>query len=222
MDITVVILIIVIAVIAYVSWLFDQKRREKYQIWAELHGWSYDYGRDRKVYHHYSNFTRLQQGSNRYAFDILRGMLNEYPATAFNFHYETYSNTSKGRRTTHHHYFGVVLIQIERFFPKLRIYPTNLFGKIGSALGFGGISFESVEFYKKFTVRCHKQKFAYDFCHPRMMEYLLTRKDTIIELEGNILALFNGGGKMNPDEVEECLIKLIQLRELMPKYLFRN
>lgn len=228
MDTTTVIVILVIViglVIAYVSWLFEQKRREAYRTWAELNGWSYDHRRNRQTYHRYSNFNRLQRGSNRYAFDILQGTWNKYPASAFNFHYETYSTSSDGKTTTrktHHHYFGVVLIQIERFFPKLLISPNNIFKKIGDALGFGGINFESVEFSERFTVRCHNKKFAYDFCHPRMMEYLLTRPDTVIELEGNIFALFNGRGKMNPDQVEESLNKLIQLRELIPKYLFRN
>lgn len=229
MDTTIIIFLTIIGlVVAYVSWLFEQEKREKrekYRNWAEFIGWSYDHREDREIYHRYLNFDRLQRGSNRYAFDVLQGMWDEYPARAFSFHYSTSSSSGSsqyGIHTIHHnHYVGVVLIQIEPFFPKLLIYPTTLFGKIRSALGFGGIKFESVEFSKRFTVRCHDQKFAYDFCHPKMIEYLLTRMedfltrtDTVIELEGNVLALFKEK-ELEIDEIEEGLVRLIHLRELM-------
>ena len=167
----------------------------------------------------------MQQGSNRYAFDILRGRWGKYPAEAFNFHYETYSTVSNGKTTTtttNHHYLGIATIQIERSFPELLIAPQNLFSKIGNVLGFGGIKFESVEFSQNFTVQCRDKRFAYDFCHPRMMDYLLSNPDTWIELEGNTIAIYKVRGKMQPAEVEACLIKLYQLRQLMPQYLFRN
>jgi hypothetical protein len=225
-DATIIIVIIVIGlVIAYLSWWFENKRREAYRVWAKLHNWSYDYCRDRATYRRYSFLNRLQKGSNRYAFDILKGKWGKYRAEAFNFHYATHSTSSNGHSTTtttHHHYFGVVIIKIESSFPELLIFPQNFFGKIGNVLGFGGIKFESVEFSEKFTVRCNDKKFAWDFCHTGMMDYLLTKQDIFLELEGNIIALYKLRGKMNPDEVEECLIQLCELRQLMPEYLFRN
>ncbi|NJK47044.1 hypothetical protein HC931_01460 [Candidatus Gracilibacteria bacterium] len=229
MDATTIVFIIVIGlVIACLLWWIEHKRqearREAYRVWAQLHNWSYDFHRDRETYRYYSFLNRLQQGANRYAFDILEGTWGGYPAEAFNFHYETYSTSSSGygsTTTTHHHYFGVVIIQIERSFPELMIFPQNLFGKIGSALGFGGIEFESVEFSNNFTVRCSNKKFAWDFCHPRMMDYLLSGGDIFLELEDNILVLYKMRGKMKPDEVEEYLIELCELRKLMPEYLFR-
>jgi hypothetical protein len=223
--ITVILILVIVFVVAYLLWWVENKRREAYHVWAQLHGWSYDFRCDRETYRCYSFLNQLQKGSNRYALDVLKGTWEGYPAEAFNFHYQTYSTSSNGRgttRTTHHHYLGVVLIRIERYFPELLIFPQNIFSKIGSAFGFGGIKFESVEFSKMFTVHCDDKKFAYDLCHPRMMDYLLASSDIIFELKGNIAVLYKTGGRMKPDEVEERLVQLCQLRQLMPEYLFLN
>lgn len=226
MDIiTVSVFIVIGLIIYYVLWRNDKRRREALLNWAQSHGWSYYEHKDRQTYRHYSFLNRLRQGSNRYAFDILQGKWNEYPAEAFNFHYETYSTESNGqssRRRTHHHYLGVVLIQIERNFPKLLIYPENLFRKLSNALGFGGIKFESIEFSRRFTVLCNDKKFAYDFCNTKMMDYLLTISDIELELDENIIVLYYERGKINPEKIQEYLIELEQLRQLMPKYLFSN
>ncbi len=223
MDITIVIVFIVISLIAYyIFWRINKRRREALLNWAQSNGWSYYEHKDRQTYRRYCFLNRLQQGSNRYTFDILHGRWDGYPAEAFNFHYSTTSSDSKGNRRTHHHYLGVVLIQIELNFPKLLIYPENLFRKLSNALGFGGIKFESVEFSRRFTVRCNDKKFAYDFCNTKMMDYLLMVSDIELELDENIIALYHERGKINPEKINESLIILCQLRQLMPKYLFEN
>jgi hypothetical protein len=221
MDISIIIFIVIGLVIYYILWRIDKRRREALLNWAQSNGWNYYEHKDRQTYRRYSFLNKLRQGSNRYAFDILRGRWDGYPAEAFNFHYSTTSSDSHGSKT-HHHYFGVVLIQIECNFPKLLIYPENLFRKLSNALGFGGIKFESVEFSQRFTVRCNDKKFAYDFCNTKMMDYLLIKLDIELELDKNIIALYYEHGKINPEKIQEYLVKLYQFRQLMPQYLFNN
>ena len=145
-------------------------------------------------------------------FDLLRGIWHRYPADAFTFHYETQFND-----TTIDHYFGVVLIYIEESFPRLTIRRRGLFS-------FGGISFESVTFNEEFTVHCQDKKFAYDFCHPKVMEYLLAQGGGIdIELKNSVLAIFIDEEELNIEDVEICLNRLVELRgKLMPNYLYRS
>jgi hypothetical protein len=227
MDITSIIFfsvfIVICLIIYYIQWRNDKRRREALLNWAQSHGWSYNDHRDQQTYDRYSFLNGLQRGKNRYTFDNLHGRWDGYPAEAFNFHYSTTSSDSEGNRKTHHHYLGVVLIQIERSFPKLVIYPEDSFQKLINAFGFGDIKFESVEFSRKFTVDCSDKKFAYDFCNTKMIEYLLMRSDIDIELDENIIALYHNSGTIDdPEKIQEYLIKLCQLRQLMPKYLFNN
>jgi hypothetical protein len=53
-----------------------------------------------------------------------------------------------------------------------------------------------------------------------MMEYLLQHPDTAIEMEGNVLAVYDSH-RLEPHEVEPYLEHLGKIRSLMPDYLFR-
>ncbi|MDP6519851.1 MAG: hypothetical protein QF411_08120, partial [Planctomycetota bacterium] len=149
-----------------------RERREAFAAWAQGNGFTYSPGRDAGLAKRFSFLDKLRQGSNRYAEHVLAGQWQGREALAFTYHYETYSSDSKGRRQTHHHRFGVVLIELECTFPELRIHPENFFGRLGQALGFDDIDFESVEFSRAFTVRSPDKRFAWDFCHTGAMEYL--------------------------------------------------
>jgi hypothetical protein len=87
------------------------------------------------------------------------------------------------------------------------------------AFGYDDIDFESHEFSRKFCVRSKDKKFAYDVCHARMIEYLLANDDLNIEIENMTLALAYSG-VLKAEEIEPNLRRLVEVRELMPKYLF--
>ena len=200
----------------------ENARRERLAAWAKSRGWTYDPNCYKKsIFHRDRNpnpnlkyldlFKRFKQGSNRYIFDIFRGRWDRYSADAFTFHYEI-----RHDKSTSHYYFGVVLIHIEEYFPRLTIKPRDLFS-------FGGISFESVMFDKEFTVHCQDKRFAYDFCHPKAMEYLLEQgRGMDIELKDNVLAIFIDEKELNIEDLEESLNRLVKLRKLMPNYLYRS
>ena len=212
---------LLVGALVYFSWLAAKKRRDAFQAWASSYDWSYDPGRSREVYHQYQFLDKLRQGGNRYAFDIMAGEWQGRPAKGFTFHFETHTTDSKGRQQTHHHYLGVVLIYIEREFSELSIHHEGFFSKIGQFFGYDDIDFESVEFSKEFCVRAEEKKLAYDFCNTGMMEYLLQHPRTGLELEGNVLALYDSA-RLNPGEIEPYLQHLSKIRSLMPEYLFRD
>jgi hypothetical protein len=68
-------------------------------------------------------------------------------------------------------------------------------------------------------VRCQDKKFAFDICHPQMMEFLLANQDLTIEIRGNALAvLFEDW--LRPETVEANLSRLVEIRSRLPDYLF--
>ncbi len=214
-------IVVGIAVIGYFAWKAEQKRRAEFAAWAAANNWVYSPARNREVYRRFRFLDRLNRGSNRYAFHCLQGQWQGHDAMGFSFHYETHSSDSKGRRRTHHHYLGVVLIEIEKSFPELRVSPEGWLNKLGHAMGFQDIDFESIEFSKAFEVKSEDKKFAFDFCHTGMMEYLLQHRGTSLEVDGAYLALYDRH-KLEPNEIEPYLNHLIQIRQLMPEFLFRD
>jgi len=202
------------------GYLREKKRREAFQLLAQQIGFHYT-RRDRSLASRYQFLDALRQGSNRYALNILEGEYEGYPAKVFDFHYETHSTDSKGRRQTHHHYFSFFLIEQQKAFPELRIYPEGFLSKLGQMVGFDDIDFESMEFSKAFCVRSPDRKFAYDICHTGMMEYLLAHRDLSMELEGRCIAL-SFPRRLSPEEVPGRLAQLVEIRNLFPEYLYQG
>jgi hypothetical protein len=212
----VIALIVVMAIFGYLA---AKKRREAMLALAARLGLRFDPNKDRGLAKQYQFLDRLRTGENRYAFNILSGKYQSHDVMAFDYHYETHSTDSKGRRQTHHHYFSFFLLLMPSSFPELVIGREGFFSKIAQSLGYDDIDFESHEFSRKFCVRSRDKKFAYDVCNARMMEYLLANDDLTIEIEGPALAI-SFGRQLSPEQIESNLNRLIAVRALLPDYLF--
>lgn len=213
--------LILVGGIAYISHLQAKKRREAFQAIATQYGFSFSPGRDRSFVRRFSFLEHMDDGSNRYAFNIMSGPLEGQIAHVFDYHYETYSRDSKGRRSTRHHYFSIFTLALPKGFPELFITRETLFSKLGQALGFDDIDFESHEFSKRYAVKSRDKKFAYDFCNAQMIEFLLSQRDLIIEVEGDTLSL-TFKGKLSPESIEPNIKRILHIRGLMPEYLFNS
>lgn len=204
-------LFIVIAVLGYIS---SMKRRQAMMALAAKLGLNFYYQKDRDIPRRYRFLDKLRAGRDRYAFNILTGNYRENNVTIFDYHYKTGSG-----KDTHHYYLSFFMLNMPISFPELIIVKEGIFSKIGQALGYDDIDFESHEFSRKFCVRSKDKKFAYDVCNARMIEYLLSNTDLSIEIEDNILAIsFNR--RLAPEYIEPNLNRLIEIRSLLPDYLF--
>lgn len=214
-------ILLLIGVVAYLGHLQARKRREAFQAIALELGFSFRPEKDAGVASRFGFLEHMDDGSRRYAFNILSGQLEGQQANIFDYHYETYSRDSKGRRRTHHHYFSIFTLALPASFPELFITREGLFAKLGQMLGFDDIDFESVEFSKRYKVRSKDKKFAYDFCNAQMIDYLLRQEDLIIEVDGNILSL-TFKGKLAIDRIRPNIDRILRIRFLMPNYLFNS
>jgi len=139
---------------------------------------------------------------------------------AFDYHYETHSTDSKGHRTTQHHWFSFLILNLPAVaFPELTIRREGFFTKIAEVFGYQDINFESAEFSSAFNVRSSDKKFAYDVCNARMIEYLLANRDLSLEIENGVIALaFNTC--LSVEQFETNLQRLVEIRSRLPEYLF--
>ena len=210
-----------IVVLAIFGAMAAKKRREAFAALATRLGLTFSPDRDPGIASRFHFLDRLAHGSNRYAYNILSGTYQGRGVLVFDYHYQTESRDSKGNRRTHHHHFSCFVLQCERSFPELTIAPEGILSKVAQAFGYDDIDFESHEFSRKFCVRSKDKKFAYDVCHARMIEYLLANDDLNIEIENSVLAMAYSG-VLEPEEIEPNLQRLVQVRALMPNYLFAS
>jgi hypothetical protein len=161
--------------------------------------------------------SRLAQGDNRYAFNILRGTYHEQALFVFDYHYQT--GSGKNRQE---HDCTLFMLVFKEAFPQVSIGPENLGEKIATAFGIGNdIKFESAEFSRMFSVRSPDKKFAYDVCNPQMIEYLLMNPRLQIEIQGPAL-LLAFEPQLPVGQIESNLQRLVEIRSRLPDYLFTN
>lgn len=199
--------------------LAAKKRREELAALALRLGLTYAADKDHSFDDRFGFLNALARGSNRYAYNILSGVYQGHEVLVFDYHYETHSTDSKGRRQTHHHHFSFFILMLPQSFPELSITREGFLSKIAQAFGYDDIDLESAEFSRAFCVRSKDKKFAYDVCNGQMMEYLLAHRDLSIEIEDRALALAFGKCLAAP-EIEMNLGRLLEIRSRLPEYLF--
>jgi hypothetical protein len=180
---------------------FDDFNPDRYESFAQAWGF----------------LSRLKQGTNGYAFNVLRGTYHGQSLFVFDHHYQT--GSGKNRED---HYGTVLMLVWKEIFSQVTIGPESLSAKIAAAFGVGDeIKFESAEFSRKFCVRSEDKRFAYDVCNPRMIEYLLANSGLQVEIQGPVL-LLAFEPQLPVGQIEANLGRLIEIRSLLPEYLFKQ
>ena len=91
----------------------------------------------------------------------------------FDYWYYDESTDSKGGRSRSYHRFSCSTTSIDAHVPGITVGRENVLTRLGGALGFDDIEFESEEFNRAFRVKSEDRKFAFDLIDARMMAFLL-------------------------------------------------
>ncbi|MEX1229131.1 MAG: hypothetical protein WEB58_02750 [Planctomycetaceae bacterium] len=220
-----IIIIIVVVVLLLVGGIFShqqaKKRWEELSAWAASRGLVFHPDKDRGFDDDFSEFSHLRQGSSRYAYNIIEGRYNNFTFTAFDYHYETHSTDSKGRRQTHHHYFTAAIVEAGLPLKPLFIRSEGFFDKVTEFFGFDDIDFELAEFSREFHVKSPDRRWAFDVLHQESMEFLLASPRFTLDMQhGRVMAY--RAGTFSIDEYEQALDVVIGLIERLPSSVVRE
>ena len=212
--------LVVFGVVAYLSYLAKKKRQEAFRALAQRLGCRYypddPFGLSGR---YEGNFPTLQQGSRRYAYNVVEGLLDGRPVHLFDHHHETYSRNSKGHKTTHHHHRTFVVLEHDADLGRMEVRPEHFLDKVGGFFGFDDIDFESEEFSRRFWVQSPDKRFAYDVLHPRMIEFLLAHEPPLLEVEDGALCISDGERRWDADELRRHAAFVQRFCELWPRHL---
>jgi hypothetical protein len=213
-----IILFILIAVLGYYQ---RQKRLKELAAFAAARGLTFDPGRDHELEDRFPAFECLRQGSGRYAYNRTYGRWNGRDLLAFDYHYETHSTDSKGRRKTHHHHFSGVILGSDVPLRPLVIRAEGFFDKVAGFFGFDDIDFESAEFSREFYVKSPDRKWAYDVIHTRTMEFLLSQPRFSIQFDRACI-LVHRSSTFSPGEFAAAAGVAEGILNRLPDYLLQQ
>lgn len=213
-----ILIVVLIGTIASAAQIYKtrgiRKRSLDLKFLATRLGFTFNPNRDEGFAMGWGFLDKLAQGSERYAFNILRGKHKERPVFVFDYHYQSIS----GKRIEDH-YLTILMLVVQEVFPQVTIKPESLLSKAAAVLGFENIKFESAEFSRLFCVRSQDKRFAYDVCNPQMIEYLLPNRDLEIEIQGPVV-LLAFEKQLSAQEIDFNLRRLFEIRLRLPEYLF--
>lgn len=210
-------------IVAYLAYVQDKKRREELESLAAELGWSFEPAKDRSHDSEYAHFEIFRRGHSRAAHNTLTGSLTiagrAHPAKMGDFTYKITTSSGKSTTTTTYRFSYLIIHLPFANVPDLLIRREGMFDKLAGAFGFDDIDFESVEFSRRFHVKSPDKRFAYDVCHPRMIEFLMKNQPPCIDIEHSRCCLSNGSSRWSSIEFRHHLDCMQQFLELWPEHL---
>lgn len=216
-------IILAMVIVAVIGYQQSKKRREALAALAESLGWTFDPASDYEWDDRYPQFQMFHRGESRHAFNTLRGSIDidgrPCTAQAGDYQYKTTSGSGKNRRTTTHRFSYLIVHLPYPAAPRLLIRAEGFFDKFAGVLGFDDIDFESEQFSRTFHVKSADRKFAYDVCHPRMMEFLLATRPPPVEVEQGCCCVSDASRTWSPEQFAVNIRWASEFFARWPEYL---
>ena len=164
-------------------------------------------------------FALFTRGDGRGVENVLWGMSGNLAVRLCDYWYYDESTDSKGGRHRSYHRFSCATTSIDAYVPGITVGRENALTRLGGALGFDDIEFESEDFNRAFRVKSATPKFAYDMIDARMMAFLLDASSgCTFEVVGSDLLCATG--RVRPADLPGLLHVLQSFHAHVPKVVW--
>jgi len=198
----------------------QSKKRQALMAFCQSQGWTYT-REDGSLVGRWQG-APFGRGESRRVTDVVRGVREQRPFTAFNYQFVERHSDGKGGSTTTTYRYAVVALGLPAFLPTVEVVPDNLFTRAAAAIGLSpGIELESEDFNRKFRVTGRDPKFASDILSPRTMELLLRSPARSWRIEGSDLLSWDNG-RIDPVEVLGTLAPLCAVVAGIPTFVWHD
>jgi hypothetical protein len=119
-------------------------------------------------------FNLFSLGDGRGCENVVYGDWQGMATREADFWYYTESSNSKGNRNRNYHYFSMVVVDAQAYFPHVTVQKETLGTRLAGHLGFHDIEFESEDFNREFRVKAGHQEFAFQLIDARMIRWMLS------------------------------------------------
>jgi len=213
--IVIVLAVLVIGAVGVVSYYVRKKRIEEWQQTAAHLGFQYSTDDPFDLVN--LPFELFRRGDGRGTENVVWGQKDGVDIKAFEYWFYTETHDSKGGTSRNYERFSCTVLPMSVFCPETAIGPEGFFAKVGRALGFHDIEFESEDFNKAFNVKSAEPKFATYLCDARMMQWLLDNKGWHFELSGQSMLTYCD--RMKPKEIWNVIEAAREFHQHIPKVI---
>ncbi len=201
------------------SWLSAKKRREALSALATERGWTWTARDDRWQ-------TRFEgapfgHGRSRRCDNVLTGVHDSRPFTAFDYQYTETHTDSDGKSSSTTYRYSVVAVETAAPFPVLQVGPEGFFSRLIDAVTNQDIDFEWEEFNRTFRVTSADRRFANDVLHQQTMEFLMQHPKIAWRFRNQALLVVSTG-RHDVAEIDRKLAFCDGVLDRVPGYVWER
>jgi hypothetical protein len=193
---------LVVGVGIYWAYINDKKRTETLKIQAETMGLRFVEEAGDDVRQRFDRFALFGQGRKRSVENLIEGDSGEVKISIFDYKYVTGS----GKHTKHHKQTIAALQSSSLNCPEFSIRPENFLDRVGSAMGFQDIDFEShPEFSRLFVLKGPDEPAIREFLKPALLEYFEGHAGISLEASGDTMFFYQANKRSQPEQLKDLL-----------------
>lgn len=200
----------IVLVIGCVIWAHfaEKKRREELEKTAMEMGLAFFPEGDANLLNHLSRFKLFNRGRGRKMKNLIQGDSGEVKIAIFDYQYTTGSG-----KNSHTHRLSLAALQsAELNCPDFTMRPEGMFDKLGSAMGFQDIDFEThPEFSKLFVLQSSNEEAIRKYFKPALLEFFETKKGISVEAHPGTMFFHRPGSRMKAEVLKDLLAQAYEV-----------
>lgn len=195
------IIVLVVGGIIY-SMYAEKKRREQLQEAADEMGLIFFLEGDDILFNRLTAFNLFNQGRGQKMTNLIQGDSGEVKIAIFDYQYTTGSG-----KNSHTHRLSIACLESPNInCPDFTMRPEGMFDKIGGALGFQDIDFDShPTFSDMFVLKSSDEQAVRNYFKPELLEFFESKKGISVEAQTGMMFFHRAGRRVNPEELKELL-----------------
>lgn len=203
--------VLILGGIAY-SMYAAKKRREDMLETAEALGLTFFPDGDASLLNRLSQFKLFNQGRGKKMKNLIQGDSGEVKIAIFDYQYTTGSGKNSST-----HLQSVVALQSDALIcPDFSMRPEGMFDKIGSALGFQDIDFEShPTFSNSFVLQSSNEEAIRKYFQPSLLEFFESKPGISVEAQSGTMFFYRTRQRIKPNEIKDNLAQAYEVFGVM-------
>lgn len=182
------------------SYVMEQKRRELLEAAADEMGLQYSRDGDPTVFDAVARFQACSTGRSRKLFNLIQGETDEVSISIFDYRY----TTGSGKNSHTYNHTMVFLRSTKLVNPPFTMRPEGFFDRIGGALGFQDIDFEShPRFSEMFVLKSPDEEGTRKYFCASMLEFFESRPAVCVEADPGAMVFYRPRKRCKPEELRD-------------------
>lgn len=207
MGIAILVVVAVVGVgtlVGGIIWLvvhLEKKRTEAFSAAASNIGLEFSPNQDDQLLQAMQVFSLFNKGHSRKMKNVMKAETDIARLAVFDYQY-----TTGGGNSSQVHANTIVAMESDSLvLPNFKLRPENFFDKVGAAIGFQDIDFDShPDFSNSFLLQGEDEKAIRQFFDTQLLDFLSSHKGSYIESAPGLF-IFLSGGRKRPQDLRQFI-----------------